>query len=106
MRHKFGVAWMGFPGVPGAILQQQSALCRHILRFQATNVCVLCHSDGHDQVIFKERWRQKEARLRRASKLGQAREWRLLPVIGEDKELKPAERRPIGGVGVKALSGF
>lgn len=35
------------------------------------------------QVIFKERWRQKEARLRRASKLGQARGWRLMPVIGE-----------------------
>ncbi|CAM9282162.1 unnamed protein product [Pylaiella littoralis] len=33
------------------------------------------------KVIFKERWRQKEARLRTASKLGQAREWRLLPVI-------------------------
>ncbi|CAB1096719.1 unnamed protein product [Ectocarpus sp. CCAP 1310/34] len=32
-------------------------------------------------VIFKERWHQKEARLRRASKLGQAREWRLMPVI-------------------------
>lgn len=34
-------------------------------------------------MIFKERWRQKEARLRRASKLGQAFEWRLMPVIGE-----------------------
>ena len=46
--------------------------------------CACAPERCKNQVIFKERWRQKEARLRRASLLGQAREWRLLPVIGEE----------------------
>lgn len=67
----------------------------------------MCRADGgRDQVIFKERWRQKEARLRRASKLGQAREWRLLPVIGEEIKKTRPESRPISGVEVKALGAY
>lgn len=36
-------------------------------------------------VIFKERWKKKEARLRVTSKLGRAvpARWRLMPIIGE-----------------------
>ncbi|CAM9387861.1 unnamed protein product [Discosporangium mesarthrocarpum] len=33
------------------------------------------------RVIFKERWSEKEARIRRDSDVGQATGWRLLPVI-------------------------
>ncbi|CAM9327966.1 unnamed protein product [Choristocarpus tenellus] len=33
------------------------------------------------KVIFRERWRQKEARLRRESEFGQLVGWRLLPII-------------------------
>ena len=32
-------------------------------------------------VVFKERWKQKEARIRRESVVGHLRGWRLLPVI-------------------------
>ena len=41
-------------------------------------------------VIFKERWRQKEDRLKRASRLAQTATsggWRLMPIIGESTSL-------------------
>ena len=49
------------------------------------------HGDTDDQdvgsaptVIFKDLWRRKETRIKGASSLGQvAKEWRLMPIIGE-----------------------
>ena len=48
-------------------------------------ICLLSLGTGGENIepdiVFKERWKQKEARIRRESVVGHLRGWRLLPVI-------------------------
>lgn len=55
------------------------------------------HAGSAPTVIFKERWKKKEARLRVTSKLGRAApaRWRLMPIIGEREDRR---RMGCGGV--------
>lgn len=63
------------------------------------------HAGSAPTVIFKERWKKKEARLRVTSKLGRAvpARWRLMPIIGENGVLQKWWRLG-GGVGGLILS--